>query len=341
MLGKSHLKIGVLSGVMVATVPILNSFPLFNNQFIHVPKGINVAGVALAALGALMVDADSQHSKINHMNVATGVFNEGVGFLEKILKTIINMIFTAGLGAFILYNSSTFIKQISAISKLRPYAYYITFGVAYMLILAGIMGIRIARYIPLFGAIYVLITEAIANIAALLKRAWMFLIYVGGGICIMYYNFSHLNDPMIYLIGFLCIAIAIFPHRSFLHSIEGVILFTIAASYVLYKIGYGYLNGYFFIGYASHIYWADIFTAEGVPFSIIPMLLKRLKLKDVLMKFKAYRIIDKILNIRLRVPPHVRTGSEGGNAFEAIYVFSFLILAVLAFDKYGGVIKIL
>lgn len=339
MLGKSHVKIGILSCMLISTVPAINKFALFNNGFISIPRGINFAGLALAGLGALAVDADSQHSKINQMNVVTGVFNESVSFIETILMTIINMVFTVGIGAFALYNADVLIKEMSKFSKVAPYAEQLVYGGALILIVLGIAGTKLARYIPVLGTLYNIISNVVSGAAALLKRAWMFLVYIGGGLYIIYYNYNHIHDFKLYLIGVLFIAIAIFPHRTFLHSPEGIILFSVCVSYLLGKVGYAYLAAYFIIGYISHIYWADIFTAEGVPLSSLPTIFEIVKIDNVLIKFDVYKRIKDVLNIKLRLPPHMRTGSDRGNFFETVYILILLAIVVLAFDKYGGAIK--
>lgn len=68
MRGSSHQKIAMLSYGVVATIPIVNQLPIFNNSYIHVSMGISIIGIGVAGLAGLLVDADSKHSKINHMN---------------------------------------------------------------------------------------------------------------------------------------------------------------------------------------------------------------------------------------------------------------------------------
>ncbi|MDT8718254.1 metal-dependent hydrolase [Clostridium sp. 19966] len=342
MLGKSHLRIGILSSVIITAVPAINSFVLFNNSNIHIPRGVlNITGVALAGLGALMVDADSEHSKINHMNPVTGVFDGVVGLIENILKTIISLLLTVGIGLYILYHSNIIINELNKFSSLKKISSEITYILAAFLILSGITGSRIVRYIPFVSSIYKIVTGSIGDLGDLLKKIFMKLVYIGGGAAVIYYSYIHNLSGMMYLSGAILIAAGIFPHRSFFHAIEGAVLVPMCVTYILSKLGYGYLSSYFIIGYLSHIYWADIFTTEGVPLSSIPIVLEKLGAGKVLKQFKVYRIVSRVLGFRLRIPPFMHTGSPSGNIFEATYVIFLCAIAAIAINKFGISIKII
>jgi len=86
MNGRSHQKIAMLSYAIVATIPAINSIGLFNNKYIQVPMGISLIGLGISGLAGLLVDADSQHSKISHMNPLTSTSNKVIHDIEKVLK---------------------------------------------------------------------------------------------------------------------------------------------------------------------------------------------------------------------------------------------------------------
>ncbi len=168
----------------------------------------------------------------------------------------------------------------------------------------------------------------------------MFLTYVCSSVILAIYNVLNQNDIYVYLICVLLICIATFPHRSFLHSVEGVIVFTISASYVFSKLGYEYLTGCFFVGYISHIYWADIFTKEGVPVLSLPRFIAK-ALRKLGIHNKFIITLEKIGKFKLKLPPHITTGSELGNLFEVIYIILLLIVVVIGFIVYGGEFRVI
>ena len=168
----------------------------------------------------------------------------------------------------------------------------------------------------------------------------MFLTYICSSAALAIYNVLNQNDIYVYLICFLLICIATFPHRSFLHSVEGVIVFTISASYVFSKLGHGYLTGCFFVGYISHIYWADIFTKEGVPVLSLPRFIST-ALRKLGIHNKCTITLEKIGKFKLKLPPHITTGSEPGNLFEVIYIMILLVVVVIGFIVYGGEFRVI
>ncbi|RCX10409.1 LexA-binding, inner membrane-associated putative hydrolase, partial [Anaerobacterium chartisolvens] len=170
-------------------------------------------------------------------------------------------------------------------------------------------------------------------------RAVMFLAYAGCGAAILIYNLNSTGDGVVYLAGLLLIATAIFPHRSFLHSTEGLVLYSICAFYLAGKLGYAYLGNAFFLGYASHLYLADMFTKEGIPLSVIPMILKKAGVHKVLKKYTLYRAVYGVLDIRLRLPLS-STGSKSGDRLEGAYVLLLLIACAAAFLISGAGISI-
>lgn len=335
MNGKSHQKIAMLSYAIVATIPIVNSMPLFNNKYIHVPMGISLIGLATAGLSGLLVDADSQHSKINHMNPLTGTSNKVISDIEKILKLLLRLFLGVGLGALILWYSKTIIEELSGIKYISKYAQIITYLTSFIFIFFGVTSERIFKKIPIIGLAYKKLSSIISEGSHDFIRIGMFLTYAGSSAILAIYNFTNLKDPNIYLICILLIGIATFPHRTFLHSLEGVSIFTLSASYVFNKLGYEYLTGCFFVGYISHIYWADIFTKEGVPVLSMPRFIASL-LKKLGFHNKLIHALEKIGKFKLKLPPHITTGSDAGNLFEVIYILVLFVIVVIGFTVYGG-----
>jgi len=335
MNGKSHQKIAMLSYAIVATIPMVNSLPLFNNKYIHVPMGISLVGLATAGLSGLLVDADSQHSKINHMNPLSGTSNKVISDIEKLLKVLLRILLGVGLGSTILWYSKTIIGEFEGIKYISKYAQIITYAISFIFIVLGITSERNFKRIPIIGPVYKKLSSIISVESNDFIRITIFLSYALSSAILAIYNFTNLKDPNIYLICILLIGIATFPHRTFLHSIEGVTIFTISASYVFNKLGYEYLTGCFFVGYVSHIYWADIFTKEGVPVLSMPRFIAEL-LRKLGFHNKLVHVLEKIGKFKLKLPPHITTGSDTGNLFEVIYILILFVIVVIGFVSYGG-----
>ncbi len=335
MNGKSHQKIAMLSYAIVATIPTVNSMPIFNNKYIHIPMEISLIGLAIAGLSGLLVDADSQHSKINHMNPLTSTSNKLLKDVEKILKQLLRLFLGFGLGAMILWYSKDITYELSQVNYMGEHAYIFTYSMAFIFIVLGVTKEKTFKRIPIIGYVYKKLCAIISVGSNDFIKVGMFLTYVGSSTILAIYNFTNLQDANIYLICILLIGIATFPHRTFLHSIEGIIIFTISASYVFNKLGYEYLTGCFFVGYISHIYWADIFTKEGVPVLSMPRFTAEL-LKKLGFHNKFVHVLEKIGKFKLKLPPHITTGSDTGNLFEVIYILILFVVVVIGFTVYGG-----
>ena len=340
MNGRSHQKIAMLSYAIVATVPMINSMTIFNNRYIQVPMGISLIGVFTASLSGLLVDADSQNSKINHMNPLAGTSNKVNNDIEKLLKLLLRLSLCIGLCILMLQYSKTIIAQLEDIKYIGKYAKLCTYFISFIFLIIGISNEKVYKKVPILGFVYKKLSTAISKGSNNFKKATMLVTYIGSSLILMLYNITNTGDIYIYIICILLIGIAIFPHRSFLHSIEGVIIFTISASYIFNKLGYEYLTGCFFVGYISHIYWGDIFTKEGVPILSTPrfiaVLLKRIGIRNSFV-----RTFEKIGKFKLKLPPHITTGSAAGNLFEIIYIIVLFIVVVIALNVYGGQFKIL
>ncbi|MBU3159168.1 metal-dependent hydrolase [Clostridium frigoris] len=340
MNGRSHQKIAMLSYAIVATVPIINSMTLFNNRYIHIPMGISFIGLGTACLSGLLVDADSQNSKINHMNPLIGTSNIVTNDTEKLLKLLLRLSLSVVLCALTLIYSAKIIAQLTTITYIGNYAKFCTYFMAFIFMVIGIANDKTYKKIPILGLVYKKLSFLINKGSNTFKRTTMFLTYIGASFILVLYNIANTNDIFIYIICLLLICIAVFPHRSFLHSIEGVIIFTISASYIFKKLGYEYLTGCFFVGYISHIYWGDIFTKEGIPLLSTPRFIAEL-LKKIGIRNNFVYVFQKIGKFKLKLPPHITTGSDVGNLFEVIYIIILFIIFVVSFNVYGGQFKII
>jgi len=352
MNGRSHQKIAMLSYAIVATIPAINSMIIFNNKYIHVPMGISLIGLGTAALSGLLVDADSQNSKISHMNPLTGTSNKAISYIGNLLKLLLRLLLGLGSCALILWYSNPIISWLTSIKyigeyspmytyeNIHLYAKIFTYFISFVFLIIGLSNERIYKKIPLIGSIYKKLSNSISKGSHNFKRISMLLTYISCSSILAIYNVTNLNDVYIYLICILLICIAAFPHRTFLHSIEGVIVFTISASYVFNKLGHDYLTGCFYVGYISHIYWADIFTKEGVPILSMPRIIAK-SLKKLGIHNKFVMALEIIGRFKLKLPPHITTGSEFGNLFEVIYIILLFIVVVINFIVYGGEFRVI
>ena len=123
MNGRAHQKIAMLSYAIVATIPTINSMVIFNNKYIHIPMGISIIGLGTAALSGLLVDADSQNSRINNMNPLTGTSNKVISSIDNVLKLLLRLLLGIGFCALILWNSKTIISSLLQIRYFGEYAY--------------------------------------------------------------------------------------------------------------------------------------------------------------------------------------------------------------------------
>lgn len=71
------------------------------------------------------------------------------------------------------------------------------------------------------------------------------------------------NSSLFILLGLFSFALAISSHRSFTHSILGLILFSAIIRLILMEYGLSPIYKGFIMGYASHLL-ADSFTAKGI-----------------------------------------------------------------------------
>lgn len=317
MMGVTHYRLGAIYYVLLSMLLVSLGTVIMPN----VDKRITILGIIVAAFGGLMPDADSQHSKINKMNPLLHVSSGFIEFMEKLIKNVLKIALTIGLGSLILFYSNRLILELN---KITIYSKAIVYIFAGILIVTGILSNNFIKHVPALGSIYKMLMTSIEKFSNIIKRSLMIFMYSGFGVAIIIYNkLAHKEDVYLYFIAVLFIFIGIFPHRTFLHSLEGLVLSTFAFWYVTKIFGYSNLTWAFFIGYASHLYLADIFTNQGVPLSIIPNILKFLKLE----KIAGISLIYKILKIKLKIPL-MSTGTTVGNIVEFGYVILVLIITI-------------
>jgi len=80
---------------------------------------------------------------------------------------------------------------------------------------------------------------------------------------IFLYIYSQNKSPLFIIIGLFSFALAASNHRSFTHSILGIILFSAIIKFTLMEYGLSPIYKGFIIGYVSHLL-ADYFTAKGI-----------------------------------------------------------------------------
>jgi hypothetical protein len=309
MMGRTHYTIGVLYYLLFCMIPIFTviEFSDFSNMIVC---------ILAAAIGAVFPDADSDHSLINSRNPVFKTSNKVVNHYKQLLKKVF---------AFIFFSIPAFIIGIYMYRNGRYPIGLLVF--VFILLIMSMKGSSIGEkiYIPI-------LTEGLKAIntgASRIKKVFMMLIYFGVGIACIYFGKGNIQ-ALIW--GLIFIVIAIFPHRTFLHSPEGLILVTVGVKFLQEKIMIPNISTAFFIGYFSHLYLADIFTNSGVPLSVLPLILKKIRIHDVLKKSKIYMVLYNILDTKLAIPL-VKTGSKLGSIIEGIYVFILFVLVFFIMIK--------
>jgi hypothetical protein len=271
-----------------------------------------IVGILAASIGAVFPDADSDHSLINNRNPIFKTSNKAINYSKKLCKKIFAFIFFITSGVLIsiyMYNKNHYPKGLVIITII--------------LIILAVKGAKLGEriYIPV-------LTNGLKIInfgAAKLKKIFMTAIYAGLGVTCIYFSKGKVEGV---IWGVIFFGIALFPHRTFLHAPEGIVLTTIGVQYLEKKIGIIDISKPFFIGYFSHLYLADIFTNSGVPISTIPFILKKTRLHFKLNKYKWYMKIYSFLNKKLAIPV-VKTGSKMGHMVEGLYVFGLSIFTLI------------
>lgn len=88
----------------------------------------------------------------------------------------------------------------------------------------------------------------------------LFYLILGG---IFFYLYSRENNILFILLGFFLIALGLFKHRCFTHSLIGLILFISIIKLTSAQYGLSPIYKGFIIGYISHLV-SDLFTPKGI-----------------------------------------------------------------------------
>jgi len=316
-MGKTHMRVGALSYGILNTV---------TGIIVHKPA-LSIVPMLISGAVALFADADEKNSKVNRSNPVTGIPIKIVEKLERFLRWVVKLLLTFGLGGMLLYYSAKVRVTLSQAPFIGDNASATIYTAGIILILAGFISEGFLRKIPLLGVIYEYTSVGLHNGTNIIKRLLFVLIYSGIGMAVIWYNYQNGSSIFIYLMGFLLIAVALFPHRTVLHSVDGFIVFSLCAWYVLYKFQHIFLLPPVIFGYFSHLFLADVFTNSGIPLSMFPTILKATRLHNMLSKYENYSKVFNILDIRIRLPL-MSTGSDEGNMFEQLYVFVLLVLLI-------------
>ncbi len=304
MMGRTHYALGVLYYLMLCIIP---AFTILN----FTDSKTMIIGILAAAMGAIFPDADSDHSIINNRNPIFKTSNRLINNSKKLLKQLFAFTFFSiiviSIGAYMYYKSN-FSKALIV-------------SIAVLLVLA-FNGVKVGEriYIPV-------LTDGLKAIntgAARVRKIFMTIVYLSvGGICV-YLSGGNIEGIVW---GIIFLVIAIFPHRTFLHSPAGIILVTVGVGYLEKRLHIYGIARAFFIGYFSHLYLADIFTNSGVPISTLPLILRKIGLHKNLKKYDIYMSLYSILNKKLSIPL-IKTGSKLGGIIEGLYVFSLFSILV-------------
>ncbi|EPR12037.1 metal-dependent hydrolase [Ruminiclostridium papyrosolvens] len=326
MTGKTHYRLGIMYYLVFSILPFMASMPIIKGN-----SKISLAAIGAAALGALIVDSDTERSMINQSNPVTFGVTKITSSLERILNRLLRFIIGFSSGYLILHNIPWIIQKFGAMDQV----YFISYLIAFTCIFAGIASERFINRIPVIAIIYNTCSTTINVILSVLKRFIVLIIYATFGIALVIYNLQNGNHVMLYIFAIVILGTAVLPHRTFLHSIEGFILYSIIAVYISGIFEAPQLGTAFIVGYFSHIYLADVLTNTGVPVSVIPTILRKIGVHKRLMKFSFYRIICKVLDARLCISV-MSTGTASGNVFEYIYCsLLFILTAILVISQQG------
>lgn len=306
MMGRTHYALGVLYYLIICMIPTFTIIDFSDNKTM-------VIGILAAAIGAIFPDADSDHSLINNRNPIFKTSNKLINNSKELLKKIFAFTFFSILAILIIvymYEQNSFSKGLIISTTL--------------LFILAFNGVKVGKriYIPV-------LTDGLRAIdtgAARMKKIFMTTVYLSiGGVCV--YLSGGSIEGIIW--GIIFMVIALFPHRTFLHSPAGLILVTVGVRYLEKRLYLYGISRAFFVGYFSHLYLADIFTNSGVPISTLPLILRKIGIHRSLKKYDSYMGLYSILNRKLSIPL-IKTGSRFGGIIEGFYVISlFSVLVIL------------
>jgi len=318
MTGKTHYKLGILYYIIFSILPIALSVPIIRGN-----SKISLASAGAAALGALIVDSDTEKSLINKANPVTRGTAKITSTADMMIRRVLRLIIGVTAGFLILYNQSRIVEYFGADNK----TYIIMYAIAFTCMLAAVTNETLIKRIPVLSIIYNMCSAVVRASLNIIKRFIILTVYFSLAIGLIIYNLNNDNQIIIYIAAIIILGTAIFPHRTFLHSVEGFILYTFIAIYTANILGRPQLGSAFAIGYFSHVYLADILTNSGVPVSVIPRVLKKIGIHKKLMKFTPYKIFIKAFGSKISACV-MSTGTASGNIFEFAYCMILFIIAL-------------
>ncbi|KEH98908.1 metal-dependent hydrolase [Clostridium botulinum] len=102
-------------------------------------------------------------------------------------------------------------------------------------------------------------------------------IYIALSIIVLYFDYMYIKSPVLKAIGIALIFVAVSSHRNGLtHSLIGLVIFTIIASYIGKCYAIPASAYYFVIGYGMHLF-CDMMTKMGIPL-FYPFINKKYKM---------------------------------------------------------------
>lgn len=242
MLGRTHYKLGI--GYYLISIPMIATVFAINKAE-HLLFGILVAGFA-----ALLPDIDTANSKINTQNIITRI---PIKLVDKI-TTFLLLIVRCGLSFWVAYLLWMYSQGQSDTSK------DIIQVIAIILALLGVLGSGIIKRLPFYSSI----EKNTINFGNRLKKIIIYVVIIILVSVVYVYNYRVYNDWGIYLLGVVLILSAISEHRTFTHSLEGFLTYSILAYHITTLYGYTSIGIAFIIGYMSHLYLADIFVGTYI-----------------------------------------------------------------------------
>lgn len=317
MMGRTHYKIGMLTYILLFLLPAIPVIGL-----IQFKQPLTLVGILFAGLGAYLPDLDSQHSTATKYNPLTALPVMGVNIIKDTVKNILKITITIGIAGVVYIKRHEFIAALGKMDVpiIKEYRVYWVYGTMILLVILAISSKETLRHFPVIGSIYRLGEQGIEKGMGVIKRLLLTAIYLCIGVMTILYNLNHGHQPLVYLAAAYMIGIAIFPHRTLLHSLEGFLLFTVLALTISAKVGYVNLGYAAVIGYFSHLYLSDILTSSGIPLSVLPTILRAMHLEQKIKNNKFMCNLYKILDIRLKILPGIQTGSTIGNTVELAYI---------------------
>lgn len=260
---------------------------------------ITLAGIIFSAIGGVFPDIDYEYSPVRTNNL-----------IYRLLKryniiTLMSFIYFLYLVVIVFYMPISFFSYENLLDELKAAdRWELTFFVASYLthVVIFLLSIKFRKHLK---------TRVIPILAVLII-------------------YNHVLPPGVsdwgaFMVLLFIFTASIFPHRTFTHSIEGFICYSLAAIYLAAKSNFIYIGFCFSLGYFTHLWLADIFTHYGVHTLYLVYFLGE---KGIISKeTPLYAILGKKRSFHL-----MTVGSDRGHFIESAYVIGALIvLSIIMF----------